>query len=105
MVGINVKEVVVMRQAGRMGEMETWIPNEISPAAIDFITWGKLRRLGKKMKLLRAYPSMLILYKSADNAHVAICAVFLIYLRPMKTPQREEEARTNANLVSEPDKR
>jgi hypothetical protein len=38
MVGINVKEVVVMRQAGRMGEMETWIPNEISPAAIDFIT-------------------------------------------------------------------
>jgi hypothetical protein len=57
------------------------------------------------MKLLRAYPSMLILYKSADNAHVAICAVFLICLRPMKTPQREEEARTNANLVSEPDKR
>jgi hypothetical protein len=85
--------------------METWIPNEISPATIDFITRGKLRHLGKKMKLLRAYPSMLILYKSADNAHAAICAVIVVYLRPVKTPRWEEEARTNANLVSEPDKR
>ena len=57
------------------------------------------------MKLLRAYPSMLILYKSADNAHAAICAVIMVYLRPVKTPRREEESRTNANLVFEPDKR
>jgi hypothetical protein len=38
MVGIKVKEVVVRKQAGRMEDLETWIPNEISPAAIDFIT-------------------------------------------------------------------
>jgi len=42
MVGIKVKEVVVMKQVGRMGEIETWIPNEISSAALDFITWGRL---------------------------------------------------------------
>jgi len=100
-----VEEVVVMKQDGRMGDPETWIPNEISPATLDFITRGKIRRLAKKMKLLRAYLSMLILYKSADNAHAAICAVIMVYLRPVKTPRREEEARTNANLVSEPDKR
>lgn len=57
------------------------------------------------MKLLRAYPCMLILYKSADNAHAAICAAIMVYLRLAETPRREEEARTNANLVSEPDKR
>jgi len=26
------------RENGRPGDLETWIPNEISPAAIDFIT-------------------------------------------------------------------
>ena len=54
------------------------------------------------MELFRAYPSMLISYKSADNAHAAICAVIMAYLRPMKAPRREEEARTNANLSSGP---
>ena len=38
MVGIKVKEAVVMKQGGKMGEKETWIPNEISPAVLDFIT-------------------------------------------------------------------
>ena len=42
MVETKVKEAVVIKQAGRMGGMETWIPNEISSAALDFITWGRL---------------------------------------------------------------
>jgi len=47
---------------------------------------------------------MLISYKSAHNAHAAICAVTLVYLRPVETPWWED-ARTNANLASGPDKR
>jgi hypothetical protein len=38
MAGTKVEEVVIIKQAERMGEMEIWIRNEISSAALDFIT-------------------------------------------------------------------